>query len=124
MPESFSDFVFPIGDTTVTCTATDASGNSSSGSFNVHVLSVAELLRQAQAYLVEIDVEPTLRRSLTTELEAAARAADRGNDSATCSAISDYQDHVRAQAGKKVSSDTAESLLANAEGIRTFVPCS
>jgi Tol biopolymer transport system component len=124
VPESFSDFVFPIGDTTVTCTATDDSGNSSSGSFIVHVLSVAELLRQAQAYLVEIDLEPTLRRSLAAELEAAARAADRDNDSATCSAIGDYQDHIRAQAGKKVSSDTAEALLANAEGIRTIVPCS
>jgi hypothetical protein len=29
---------FPVGDTTVGCTATDASGNQSSGSFTVHVL--------------------------------------------------------------------------------------
>jgi hypothetical protein len=122
-PESF-EFVFPIGDTTVTCTATDDSGNSSTGSFNVHVLSVAELLRQAQASLVEYRVEANLRRSLTAELEAAARAADRGNDSATCSAITDYQDHVRAQAGKKLSAETAEALLLNADFIRRIVPCS
>jgi HYR domain len=42
-PESF-EYEFPIGDTTVTCTATDDSGKSSTGSFNVHVLSAAELL--------------------------------------------------------------------------------
>jgi hypothetical protein len=123
-PESFSDFVFPIGDTTVTCTATDDSGNSSTGSFVVHVLSVAELLRQAQAYLVEIGVEPTLRKSLTSELETAARAAERGKDSATCTAIGEYQEHVRAQSGKKLSVETADSLLANADGIRRIVPCA
>jgi Tol biopolymer transport system component len=123
-PEPFSDFVFPIGDTTVTCTATDDSGNSSTGSFVVHVLSVAELLRQAQAYLVEIGVEPSLRRSLTAELEAAARAADKGDDAETCSAIGVYQDHVRAQSGKKLSVDIAASLVAQAEFIRTIVPCS
>jgi Tol biopolymer transport system component len=123
-PESFSDFVFPIGDTTVTCTATDDSGNSSTGTFVVHVFSVAELLRQNQEYLVEIGVEPSLRRSLTSQLETAARAAEKGNDSATCSAIADYEDHVRAQSGKKLSVETAESLLANAQGIRGIVPCS
>jgi hypothetical protein len=122
-PESF-EYVFPIGDTMVTCTATDDSGNSSTGSFNVHVLSAAELLRQAKDSLVEYGVEPNLRRSLTAELEAAARAAERGNDSATCSAITDYQDHVRAQAGKKLSAETAEALLVNAEFIRRIVPCS
>lgn len=123
-PESFSDFVFPIGDTTVTCVATDDSGNSSTGSFVVHVLSVAELLRQNQDYLVEAGVEPSLRRSLTAELEAAARAADKGNKAATCSAITDYQAHVRAQSGKKLSVDVADGLLANAEYIRGIVPCS
>jgi len=123
-PESFSDFVFPIGDTTVTCTATDDSGNSSTGSFVVHVLSVAELLRQAQAYLVEIGVEPTLRKSLTSDLETAARAAERGKDPATCSAIAEYQEHVRAQSGKKLSVETADSLLANADAIRGIVPCA
>jgi hypothetical protein len=122
-PESF-EFVFPIGDTTVTCTATDESGNSSTGTFNVHVLSAAELLRQAQASLVEYGVEPTLRRSLTAELEAAARAAEKGNTAATCSAITDYQNHVRAQASKKLSAETAEALLMNADYIRRIVPCS
>jgi Tol biopolymer transport system component len=122
-PESFSKFVFPIGDTTVNCTATDDSGNSSTGSFLVHVFSVAELLRQAQAYLVEIGVEPTLRRSLTSELEDAAKAADKHKIGATCSAIGIYQDHVRAQSGKKLSVETAEALVANADGIRTIVPC-
>ena len=123
-PESFSDFVFPIGDTTVTCTATDDSGNSSKGTFVVHVLSVAELLRQAQAYLVEIGVEPVLRKSLTSELETAARAAERGKVSATCSAIRVYQDHVRAQSGKKLSVETADSMLVNADAIRGIVPCA
>jgi Bacterial Ig-like domain (group 1)/HYR domain len=122
-PESF-EFVFPIGDTTVTCTATDDSGNSSRGRFNVHVLSVAELLRQAQQSLVDYGVEPNLRRSLTAELEAAAKASAKGNDSATCSAITDYQDHVRAQAGKKLSEETAQSLLGNSDHIRRMVPCS
>ncbi|MBM3925359.1 MAG: HYR domain-containing protein [SAR202 cluster bacterium] len=33
-----SGSVFPLGDTTVDCTATDASGNSSNGSFTLHVV--------------------------------------------------------------------------------------
>jgi Tol biopolymer transport system component len=123
-PESFSDFVFPIGDTTVHCTATDDSGNSSAGSFVVHVFSAAELLRQNEDYLVQIGVEPGLRRSLTSELEAAARAADKGDRSGTCSAIGVYENHVRAQSGKKLSAETAADLLANAAYVRTIVPCS
>ena len=123
VPESFSDFVFPIGDTTVTCTATDDSGNSSTGSFLVHVYSVAELLRQQQAYLVQVGVDQVLRRSLTADLEAAARAADKHNQRGTCSAISDYEDHVRSQSGKKLGSELAADLIANAESIRRIVPC-
>jgi HYR domain len=38
-----SGSLFPIGDTTVTCTATDASGNQSSGSFTVRVLAPLQL---------------------------------------------------------------------------------
>jgi outer membrane protein assembly factor BamB len=34
---------FAVGDTTVTCTATDASGNQASGSFTVHVLPLLQL---------------------------------------------------------------------------------
>ena len=34
---------FPVGDTTVNCTATDASGNVSSGSFTVHVLPLLQM---------------------------------------------------------------------------------
>ena len=40
-----SGSLFPVGDTTVTCTATDASGNSSTASFVVHVKGAAEKLR-------------------------------------------------------------------------------
>jgi hypothetical protein len=122
-PESFSDFVFPIGDTTVTCTATDASGNSSTGGFVIHVFSVSELLRQNQSYLIELGIEATLRRSLTAQLETAAQAADAGNDADTCTAIADYQSHVRAQSGKKLTPDTAEAIIVNTDGIRTIVPC-
>jgi Bacterial Ig-like domain (group 1)/HYR domain len=122
-PESF-EFVFPIGDTTVTCTATDDSGNSSTGSFNVHVLSAAELLRQAQTSLAEYGIDAGLRRSLTAELDAAARAAERGDDEEACSMISDYQGHVRAQSGKKLSAETAENLLLNADHIRRVLACS
>jgi hypothetical protein len=123
-PESFSDFVFPIGDTTVTCTATDDSGNSSTGTFNVHVFSVSELLQQTRTYLVELGIEPSLRRSLTADLDAAVRAADKGNKPATCSALTDYESHVRAQSGKKLSKETADSLFVNASGIRAIVPCN
>jgi hypothetical protein len=90
----------------------------------MHVRWVVELLRQAQQSLVDYGVDPTLRKSLTAELEEAAKAADKGNDSATCSAITDYQDHVRAQAGKKLSEETAQSLLVNSDHIRRIVPCS
>jgi Tol biopolymer transport system component len=123
-PESFSDFVFPIGDTTVTCTATDDSGNSSSGTFVVHVFSVSELLQQTKSYLDQLGVEPALRRSLSADLDAAAKAADKGNDAGTCSALTDYENHVRAQSGKKLSKETADALLADAAGIRAIVPCS
>jgi HYR domain-containing protein len=38
-----SGSLFAVGDTTVSCTATDASGNQSSGSFTVHVLPLLQM---------------------------------------------------------------------------------
>jgi hypothetical protein len=88
------------------------------------VFSVSELLQQSKSYLVQLGVEPALRRSLSADLDAAAKAADKGNKPGTCSALTDYENHVRAQSGKKLSEETADALLADAAGIRAIVPCS
>ena len=49
---------FPIGDTTVTCTAFDRAGNTGTATFTVHVKSVAEQLE---------DTRTTSRRSTSAQ---------------------------------------------------------
>ena len=53
-----SGSTFPVGTTTVTCTATDASGNVATASFTVRVLGPQDLKREAIALLETIDCGP------------------------------------------------------------------
>src|SRR5262249_47082195 len=55
-----SGSTFPIGDTTVNCTATDVSGNATSGSFTVHVKSALEELGDLLASATNAGPGPSL----------------------------------------------------------------
>lgn len=118
-----SGAMFPIGTTTVTCTAVDAAGNTASDAFHVTVRGAAE---QLDALIAAKD-GMGLRRGTATSLDAklnAARTALAAGDTATaCSAMQDFLNEVTAQTGIHVPKDQANDLLNQARRIRKVLGC-
>lgn len=111
---------FPIGSTTVTCTATDTHGNSATVSFTVHVKGAAEQL--ADLHLAVVDVGPgTSLADKVTRARAFVAAAD---GSGACSTLTALSNELRAQSGKKVPSALAATLIASAQRIKRVLACS
>ena len=64
-----SGALFPIGETTVTCTATDASGNVATASFVAHVRGAAEQLTLLRRRSASLGLRPLVARSLDLSCE-------------------------------------------------------
>lgn len=119
-----SGSTFAIGDTTVTCTATDAAGNEASGSFTVHVSGAGEQIDDLQRLLVVIgDIPQSLRQSLNAKL-IDAEAALAGSDTAdACDDLKAFVAQARAQSGRKLTTDLAAVLIERAGRVRQVLGC-
>ena len=113
---------FPIGVTTVTCSASDAAGNTATGTFTVTVKGAA-----AQVSDIREDVsglpDTGMGTSLGAKLTSALSALSSGNQSAACGTLGAFINQVRAQAGKKIALADAQRLIAEAEQVRTVIGC-
>jgi Tol biopolymer transport system component len=118
-----SGSVFPIGDTTVTCTATDASGNVAKGSFSVHVQGVDEQLDQLQHIVDTFDMDEELRADLHDKLAAVevALAADRTRTA--CNLLRAFANEVQDESGAGITADLAGVLIERADRIRSVLAC-
>jgi hypothetical protein len=90
-----SGSMFPMGSTTVTCTARDAAGNQTSKSFNVNVVGPEEQVGDLIAYVLSLDLPNGTTNPLVNQLRAAFGADD---NHVSCIKMSDFIDMV----GKKV----------------------
>jgi hypothetical protein len=114
-----SGSLFPIGTTTVNCTATDNVGNSSSGSFTVHIRSASE---QVSVLLTAVDgVGPG--SALTNKLTKVRGYIATNNKAQACNGLSGFLGLVAAQKGKTLTVAQADSFTAQANGIRATLDC-
>ena len=111
--------MFPIGTTTVTCTATDDAGNSASGSFTVHVKGAAEQVADLRALTVGVGPGGSLYNKLTSVLASLAA----GNTSDACDTLQGFINEVKAQTGKKVTPAEAATFITAATRIRNVLAC-
>lgn len=118
-----SGSLFPIGTTSVSCTATDAAGNAASATFLVHVTGGAEQNVALQTLIVNFDLAGGMETSLTTKLRDALLALEDGDTGTACTLLADLQNQARAQAGKKLTLEQAAQLQAEASRIRAVVGC-
>lgn len=115
-----SGSTFPIGDTTVTCTATDSHGNTSAPqSFHVHVRGAAEQLQD----LAGAAVGAGPGRSLAGKIDAISQAVADGDSGTACVDLADFVHEVEAQSGKSIATTTASDLIAAARRIETVLGC-
>ena len=115
---------FPIGTTTVTCTATDAAGNSASGSFTVHVRSAREqIVRLIDRTLAFLGL-PALRAAFRASLQAAADALSANHPRAACLALDLYSAGVRLAPARAFTAAEKAQLIADATRTRAVIGCN
>jgi hypothetical protein len=120
-----SGSLFPIGVTTVICSAEDAAGNVALGSFTVTVKGAAEQLSDLQGLVEGMYILPGLKNSLLVKLQESSAALSRGEVAATCGTLVAFMAEVRAQAAKReIAQWEADALLADAARIRNVLSCS
>jgi Tol biopolymer transport system component len=118
-----SGSVFPIGDTTVTCTATDAAGNVGAGSFSVHVQGVDEQFAELKSIVDNFDMDRKVRRDLQDKLAAVRSALDTGRTRTACSVLQGFVNEVRDESGQGLTVDLAAVLIERANRIRSVLAC-
>jgi Tol biopolymer transport system component len=118
-----SGSVFPIGDTTVTCQATDASGNVGTGSFSVHVQGVDEQLGELKWMVDTFDMDRKVRADLQDKLVAVRAALDTGRTRTACSVLQGFVNEVYDESGKGLTVDLADVLAERANRIRGVLGC-
>ena len=111
-----SGSLFPVGTTTVRCSASDAHLNSGEASFTVTVLSTTQIV---SGLLDDIDSFQQ-GRSL---LENVLKSLDRNNISAACGQLTAFISMVQAQTGKNLTESEAALLVQAAADARLGLGC-
>lgn len=114
-----SGSTFPIGETTVTCTATDGAGNASSKAFAITVEGLDALLQD----LLDLTTGLPPGKSLPAKIRAAQASVAAGRIADACSQLQSFLNEVRAQSGKHLTAAQAEDLTARANRIRELLGC-
>ena len=118
-----SDSTFPIGATTVECTATDSSGHSAYASFNVVVRGAAEQISTLKEAVANLGFQRSLNQSLQAKLNDALAHVNAGRRVPACNKLSDFNSQVRAQSGKQIDPGDAEILTTDSNRIKAVIGC-
>jgi hypothetical protein len=118
-----SGSTFAIGDTTVTCTATDSDGDTNSPvtkTFTVHVKGAAKQLADLATAVKGIGAGT----SLADQIAAAQSDLAAGDTSDGCGTLKAFIHTVKAQPAKSIPANTASSLINAAKQIEAVIGCS
>lgn len=119
-----SESVFAIGTTTVTCMATDLSGNTAECSFTVKVRSAAEMTENLSDLIATLDLDKGMITSLSAPLNQAIQNLDDGEIVAARNQLEAFINMIESQSGKAIDTHEANKLIAQAQAIlsATFPP--
>lgn len=112
-----SGSLFPIGTTPVTMTASDDSGNASSATFSVTVLSTSQMTSN-------LIVEATIIFPQAADLlQNTISSLSKGNTGAACNQVKAFINQIGAQSGKKLKEEQANQLIGSANHIQDTLGC-
>ncbi len=121
-----SGSTFPIGSTSVSCSATDGSANSSSCGFTVSVTAAAGQISNLIGTVQTFNLKQGIANSLDAKLQnilAALNAAQGGSVASTCNQLNAFINETQAQAGKALTVDQANQLITSANRIKAVIGC-
>ena len=120
-----SGSTFPIGTTTVTCTAKDGAGNTGTGTFTVTVTGGSGQITALATKVKGLSgVSSSLKNSLTQKLDDASKLLSQGNITGACGKLKDFTTQVQSQSGKGLTTAQANDLLADAARIMKVIGCT
>ncbi len=121
-----SGSTFPIGTTTVTCTATDLAGNSANGSFDVFVKGAMNQATDVIAQILSFNLNSGVANSLVVKVSnvQATLASGRPNSVGTaCNELNAFINPTRAQSGKALTVNQANQLIGAASRMEAVLGC-
>lgn len=113
---------FAIGDTTVTCTATDTDGDAGSPvqqDFNVHVEGAPEQLADLADAVKGVGPGTSLADKVAS-VQSDLASEETGD---ACAMLSAFDHEVQAQSGKQIPAGTARTLIPTAQRIQAVMGC-
>jgi HYR domain len=116
---------FPIGTTTVNCTATDSdpTNNTSTGSFQVIVKGASAQISDLISLQDSFHLDQSLQHALDNKLQDVLTAITAGQTATACSELIDYIGHVQSQSGKGLTTRQAIQLIRAAQRIQAVLAC-
>ncbi|HVM61509.1 MAG TPA: choice-of-anchor Q domain-containing protein [Verrucomicrobiae bacterium] len=116
---------FPIGDTVVSCVATDSEGNTGTCSLAVHVRGATEQINDLTALVQSLNLNPCVANYLIWELQAASNALHRGNPWFACGDLDMFIFNVNIQTcwGRICPPYQGRILVRDAQRIQNVIGC-
>jgi N-acetylneuraminic acid mutarotase len=119
---------FPVGATTVTCTATDASLNSAACSFTIMVLTPQGATQQILGAVNALVSQGTLSQgngnALTVKLQTAINSMNKGNTLAGCKQLQAFISQTRAFINSgRLTTAQGQALIDSASAVMTSMGC-
>ena len=118
-----SGSTFPIGSTSVSCSATDGSGNSSSCGFTVTVKGAAGQISALVTLVNSFNLPAGIQNSFVAKLQNALASINAGNVTAACNQLNAFINETQAQSGKALTVDQANQLITSANRIKAVIGC-
>jgi hypothetical protein len=112
---------FPIGTSSVTCTAADAAGNSTSGSFDVTVYDAPTQINDLIRYVISLGMPSGTTNPLVNQLQAALNSSVNDNHVA-CVKMNDFFGMVSKKGGD-IPPGAPEDMTAQAKQIVVVLAC-
>jgi len=117
--EPASGSLFPVGHTTVTCTAGDAAGNTSSMSFSVSVIGAHEQLFNLLQYVISLNLPNGTSQPLVNQLRAAYSQDAYG----ACNKMGDFVSMVQKKSGN-IPNDEKAVMITEASRVMDATGCT
>jgi hypothetical protein len=116
--------LFPIGTHSITCYASDLTGNTGSSTVEVRVLGAADQIDNLRGVLGGLPLPGGHMRSLDGTLAKAGGALALGDVQATCDLMLRFERDLGGLPQKKLSGEQDAELQGDAERIRAVAPCA
>jgi hypothetical protein len=114
-----SGSTFPIGTTTVICTATDTHNNSATASFTIHVEGASEQLTDLGGAFTGVGPGT----SLADKVQQAQTYLAANDTTDACSTLTAFANEVNAQSTITIPLAAAQVFLASANRIKNVIGC-